>query len=58
MTLQGIYYSFTSFLVIICILYIIYNLFILSIAYFQIRKIDNSRKDKLKKMLMKRYKLD
>jgi len=58
MILDSIYFSTVQFIWIICILYIIYSLFLLSIAYFQIRKVDNTRRNKLKKMLMKRHKLD
>ena len=58
MTLQGIYYSFTSFLVIICILYLIYICYKITKDYIQINSIDNTRKERLKKLLLTRHKLD
>ena len=58
MTLQGIYYSFTSFLVIICILYLIYICYKITSDYLQITSIDNTRKERLKKLLLTRHKLD
>ncbi len=58
MTLQGIYYGSISFLLTICILYLIYICYKITKDYIQINSIDNTRKERLKKLLLTRHKLD
>ena len=57
MTEQSIYYSFISALIVGCFIYLLYSCIMLVIMYKEINIIDNSRKQKLKKLLMKKHKL-
>ncbi len=57
MTEQSIYYSFISALMVGCLIYLLYSCLMLAIMYKEINNIDNSRKQKLKKLLMKKHKL-
>ena len=57
MTEQSIYYSFTSALIVGCLIYLLYSCLMLAIMYKEVNIIDNSRKQKLKKLLMEKHKL-
>ena len=57
MTEQSIYYSFISAIILGCLIYLLYSCVMLVIMYKEINIIDNSRKQKLKKLLMEKHKL-